>query len=62
MEPLFQSISREFGVRVASLPKDDWRESGNVVIIKGPRERVEEAASKFLEMVEATKDEYEDQV
>lgn len=62
MEPLFQSVSREFGVRIASLPKDDWRESGNVVIIKGPRERVEKAASKFLEMVAATKDEYEDQV
>ncbi len=61
MEPLFQQVAREHGVRIASLPKEDWRSQGNVVVIKGRKGAVEAAARQFLELVEGSKDEYEDQ-
>ena len=60
MEPIFQMIAKEFGVRVASLPKEDWREGGNVVVIRGPEEDVEAASERFLELVENSRDEWED--
>jgi nicotinamide-nucleotide amidase len=60
MEPIFQMIVKEFGVRVASLPKEDWREGGNVVMIRGPEQDVEAASRKFLELVESSRDEWED--
>jgi nicotinamide-nucleotide amidase len=60
MEPIFQAIAKEFGVRVASLPKEDWREGGNVVVIRGPEDAVEAASKRFLELVEASRDEWED--
>jgi nicotinamide-nucleotide amidase len=61
MEPIFQIIAKEFGVRVASLPKEDWREGGNVVVIRGPEDAVEAASKRFLELVEASRDEWEDE-
>jgi len=60
MEPLFQRIVSEFKVKVASLPKDTWRQTGNQVIIKGQRDEVERALKVFLEMVERTPDRYEE--
>ena len=60
MEPLFQQLVREFQVRIASLPKEDWREKGNVVVIKGRREEVERAADLFLELVQEKEDEFLD--
>jgi nicotinamide-nucleotide amidase len=47
MEPLFQLVAQEFAVRIASLPKERWREMGNQVIIRGEKEEVEGAASRF---------------
>ena len=61
MEPIFQAIAKEFGVRVASLPKEDWREGGNVVVIRGPQDAVEAASKRFQELVEASRDEWEDE-
>jgi nicotinamide-nucleotide amidase len=60
MEPIFQTIVREFGVRVASLPKEDWRAGGNEVLIRGREEDVSAASKKFLELVERSRDEWED--
>jgi nicotinamide-nucleotide amidase len=57
MEPAFQAIAAEFGVRVASLPKRDWRLNGNVVVIKGDEGKVEAAAKKFLEMTASSAEE-----
>jgi nicotinamide-nucleotide amidase len=57
LEPIFQVIVREFPVRVASLPKENARQVGNVVIIRGKKEDVERAKRRFLEMVDATTDE-----
>ncbi|MDD1743457.1 MAG: competence/damage-inducible protein A [Methanomassiliicoccales archaeon] len=51
MEPLFQIIVKEFSVRVSSLPKEDWRERGNLVVIKGEREEVERAAQRFAQLL-----------
>jgi len=61
MEPIFQTIAKEFGVRVASLPKEDWREGGNVVVIRGPEKDVDAACERFLELVEGSRDEWEDE-
>jgi nicotinamide-nucleotide amidase len=60
MEPIFQAISKRFGVRIASLPKEDWREQGNVVMIRGPEKDVSAASEMFLEMVGGSRDEWED--
>jgi hypothetical protein len=51
MEPLFQQVAGEFAVRIASLPKERWRETGNQVIIRGQREEVEKAARRFLALL-----------
>lgn len=52
MEPAFQQVAREFKVRIASLPKEGWRErGGNVVVIKGQREEVERACQRFLQLM-----------
>ena len=61
MEPIFQAIAKQYGVRIASLPKEDWREGGNVVVIKGPEKDVDQASKVFLEMVERSRDEWEDE-
>jgi nicotinamide-nucleotide amidase len=47
MEHLFQIIAKEFKVRLSSLPKEDWRERGNLVLIKGDEEEVDRAASRL---------------
>ncbi len=47
MEHLFQLIVKEFDVRLSSVPKEDWREHGNLVVIRGGREEVERAADRF---------------
>lgn len=51
MEPVFQQIAAEFDVRIASLPKENWRETGNQVIIRGQKDEVERATERFLEML-----------
>jgi len=53
MEHLFQLIAKEFEVRLSSLPKEDWREHGNLVVIKGKREEVEHAAERLAELLES---------
>ena len=60
LEPLFQQVVKEYGVRIASLPKEDWRDRGNQVIMRGEREAVERAAKRFLELVERRKNESAD--
>jgi len=59
MAPLFREIVRSYSVRIASLPTENWKEEGNRIIIRGddPRE-VESAASRLLEMIEETEDEF----
>jgi len=57
MEPIFQAVAREFRVRIASLPQEDWRERGNQVIIRGEKGEVERASKRFLELVEDIKEE-----
>jgi len=61
MEPIFQVIAKEFGVRIASLPKEDWREGGNVVMIRGHEKDVHAASERFLELMEESRDEWEDE-
>ncbi|MGD1060903.1 MAG: molybdopterin-binding protein [Methanomassiliicoccales archaeon] len=58
LEPIFQTLAKEYGVRIASLPKEDWRSTGNVVVIKGESEKVDAASKRFLEIVADKKDEY----
>jgi nicotinamide-nucleotide amidase len=52
MEHLFQVIVKEFKVHVSSLPKEDWRERGNLVLIKGDKEEVDRAAERFTELLQ----------
>lgn len=52
LEPLFQEVVSAHRVRIASLPSTRWREEGNKVIFKGPREQAEEARSHFLRLLE----------
>ncbi|HTY46483.1 MAG TPA: molybdopterin-binding protein [Methanomassiliicoccales archaeon] len=56
LEPLFQRVVKEHPVRIASLPKEDWRENGNVVLIRGKPEDTDKAMDLFLRLVEAAKD------
>jgi nicotinamide-nucleotide amidase len=53
MEHLFQLIVKEFKVRLSSVPKENWREKGNLVVIKGNREEVDRAAERFAELLES---------
>jgi nicotinamide-nucleotide amidase len=53
MEHLFQLIAKEFKVRLSSLPKENWSERGNLVVIKGEREEVERAVEKLAELLES---------
>jgi hypothetical protein len=43
---------KEFKVHVSSLPKEDWRERGNLVLIKGDKEEVDRAAERFTELLQ----------
>ena len=52
MEHLFQIIVKEFKVRLSSLPKENWRERGNLVLIKGDKEEVERATIRLTELLE----------
>ncbi len=56
LEPMFQRVVKEHHVRIASLPKEDWRENGNVVLIRGRPEEVDRAMDFFLVLVEAAKE------
>ncbi len=58
LEPIFRLLAREHEVRIASLPKEDWRQNGNVVVIKGRPDEVEAASKRFLELVAEKKDEF----
>lgn len=59
MAPLFQEIVRNFNVRIASLPTENWLEEGNRIIIKGDdSDEVEKAANRLLEMIEESRDEF----
>jgi nicotinamide-nucleotide amidase len=52
LEPLFQEIAAAHKVRIASLPSICWREEGNRVIFKGPREEAEAALAHFQRLLE----------
>ncbi len=59
MAPLFQEIARSYKVRIASLPIENWIVEGNRIIIKGEDpEEVERAASRLLELIEQSEDEF----
>jgi nicotinamide-nucleotide amidase len=60
MEPLFQRIVKEYHVRIASLPDENWREKGNKVIVKGQKEEVEKAAEKLQKLLAESKDQFVD--
>ena len=53
MEHLFQLIAKEFKVRLSSLPRENWREQGNLVVIKGDREEVERAVERLTKLLES---------
>jgi nicotinamide-nucleotide amidase len=53
MEHLFQLIVKEFNVRLSSLPRENWREQGNLVIIKGEKEEVERAVERLTKLLES---------
>jgi nicotinamide-nucleotide amidase len=57
LEPIFQLLAGEYGVRVASLPKEEWRQNGNVVVLRGRPEAVEAASKRFLELTGDKNDE-----
>ncbi|MGD0056571.1 MAG: molybdopterin-binding protein [Methanomassiliicoccales archaeon] len=61
MEPLFQRIIREYHVRIASLPDENWRESGNRIIVKGQKEEVEKAVEKLQKLLAGSKDQFVDE-
>ncbi len=52
LEPLFQEIAAAHAVRIASLPSVRWREDGNRVIFKGPRDQAEAALAHFQRLLE----------
>ena len=58
LEPIFQTLAKEHDVRIASLPKEDWRANGNIVVIRGKPDTVEAASKRFLELIEGKKDEF----
>jgi nicotinamide-nucleotide amidase len=59
MAPLFQEIVRNFRVRIASLPTENWLQEGNRIIIKGDDpDEVDKAATRLLEMIEESVDEF----
>ncbi|HUV25217.1 MAG TPA: competence/damage-inducible protein A [Methanomassiliicoccales archaeon] len=59
MAPLFQEIVRNFRVRIASLPTENWLKEGNRIIIKGDDpDEVERAAMRLLELIEESKDDF----
>jgi nicotinamide-nucleotide amidase len=47
LEPLFEEVAAAHRVRIASLPCVRWREDGNRVIFKGPRDEAEAALAHF---------------
>ena len=53
MEHLFQIIVKEFKVHLSSLPKEDWKERGNLVLIKGDEKEVDRAAERFAELLQS---------
>jgi len=61
MEPLFQRIIKEYRVRIASLPDENWREKGNKIIVKGQKEEVEKAAEKLQKLLAESKDQFVDE-
>lgn len=60
MEPLFQRIIKEYRVRIASLPDENWREKGNKIVVKGQKEEVEKAAEKLQKLLAESKDQFVD--
>jgi molybdenum cofactor synthesis domain-containing protein len=52
LEPLFQEVAAAHEVRIASLPSVCWREEGNRVIFKGPRDEAEAALAHFQRLLE----------
>jgi len=60
MEPLFERIVKEYHVRIASLPDENWREKGNKVIVKGQKEEVEKAVEKLQKLLAESKDQFVD--
>jgi nicotinamide-nucleotide amidase len=53
MEHLFQIVVKEFNVHLSSLPKEDWRDRGNLVLIKGEKEEVDRAAERLVDLLES---------
>lgn len=51
LEPLFREVAATHGVRIASLPCVGWREEGNRVIFKGPKQEAEAALAQFKELM-----------
>jgi nicotinamide-nucleotide amidase len=51
LEPIFQKVVSRFQVRIASLPASDWKERGNSVVIKGPKDEVIKAMEFFKDEV-----------
>lgn len=60
MEPIFQEIIKEYKVRIASLPDENWREVGNRIVLKGERGEVEKATEHLQKLLEGCKDQFED--
>jgi len=59
MEPLFEQVVRDYRVRIASIPKDNWREEGNLIIVRGEDEdEVERATEHLRQLIEASRDEF----
>ncbi len=53
MEHLFQLIVKGFKVHLSSVPKENWRERGNLVVIKGEKEEVDRAVEMFAKLLES---------
>jgi len=59
LAPLFREIVKNFRVRIASIPVDDWMQKGNRIILRGEdRGEVERATSHLQRLIEKSEDEF----
>jgi nicotinamide-nucleotide amidase len=55
MDAAFRQVTREYPVRISSLPGINWRREGVRIIVKGRREEVEKAAERLKQLLDQLK-------
>jgi len=55
MDAAFRQVTREYPVRISSLPGINWRREGVKIIVKGRRVEVEKAAERLKQLLDQLK-------